>query len=156
MPNTISKELTEKMETLKKMVSQHGDFQEIFDYFHDVLIPDDNFLDLGEAAEDSPILQASLIAGIENIAKSINLKRTIISNEPLNMLSYIKEFRFYHGPIMTSGAVGDYFFFEEEGIGILGIQFPENPQVWYARFTAIQGDGDSMPQYLPTNPDIIN
>jgi len=96
---------------LRRLVSEAANLGVVEDFFHDVLVPRDDFLALGETAQH-PLL----------ITFVRELVRITLSEQPLadNILHHIKEHSFWHGCFAPTGAVVvGFVYFEDINRGVI-------------------------------------
>lgn len=149
----IAKGLNDKINNLQKYLRYNDEFQEIFTYFFDELAADSRFMPSSSALSEAPF-----------ISKAVQLTLKSLFNEVLNdtrgsmappeedkmafiIIQHIKASGFYHGPIAMFGGIGSYFFFEDEGVGLLNMKFPGSDKVWYSRFSTIKSKAGAFPQF---------
>lgn len=150
----LAKELSGKIEELKKGLIYNDEFQEIFNYFFEVVTADPHFTSSSKTLPESSFISTA----VKYTLKSLYEKKLFENQEQLTsstedqmaffITQYIKEAGFYHGPVAMFGGMGCYFYFEKQSMGLLNIKFPDSDRVWYSRFTALKAEKGALPQLV--------
>jgi hypothetical protein len=119
----------EKLYQLKEKLQKETDLSKIWLYYMDEFGDVPEFSDLGE-----PVRQDSLLAVITQVCQQI-FGKPININDILTI--YIKEYKFYHAPFMTSNHIGGVIFFEDINTGLIAVTSAASNLAKYSRFTGI-------------------
>lgn len=160
MAKQISKILTDRITTLKKLLAENDDFQQTFNFFYEEVLNTPGFFELSEQMEDQPTVTMPVQQSVKNLHEKIHAQdanqRTAAHKTASDfiLINYIKELGMYHGPIKMYNAIGSYIFFENEKLGLINARFQDNPNVWFSRFMALPVEDGGIPLYNPPEENL--
>ena len=125
-----------RLETLKQKLLESREFMEVWDYFMTHFAEADGFMDLGENYS-SPALEAILA----QLAQQVVGPATPVSQM---MLIRLPEERFVHGTAMLGRKLANLIYFEDIGVGLVGIVMSASGDNRVIRFTTGTNPGGSL------------
>lgn len=129
-----------KVETLKTVLSTGTEFGKVFHHFFDHLGADPGFLDAGKRAKN-PRLKTIVREAVE---KALN-EKTEITN--LMLIKMAKE-KFYHGTCFLNGRMATVLYFEDLDMGMIAISMGlTTGQMSYIRFTSTTIDPEKAAHF---------
>jgi hypothetical protein len=149
----IAKKLNEKIEELKNGLIYNNEFQEIFNYFIDVVTADPHFTSSSKALPESSFISNAIKYTLKSLYEKMLFENkddtASLTEDSTTFLitQCIKKAGFYHGPIAMYGGMGCYIYFEKQKMGLLNIKFPGSDKVWYSRFTALEAEKGVLSQF---------
>lgn len=125
-----------RLETLKQKLLESRDYMEVWNYFMTHFAEVDGFMDLGEVYS-SPALEAVLA----QLAQQV-----VGPSTPVNqtMLIRLPEQQFVHGSAMLGRKLANLIYFEEIGVGFVGIVISASGENRVIRFTTGTGPGGGL------------
>jgi hypothetical protein len=105
--------MTERFAELRKILREATDFRKPWDYFHDELVLDPAFMQLGHPQESPRLAQVLSVIGSKLLGGKL-VPQGI-------MLFYLKDMAFWHGTCSLGDRVAVCFHFEDVDQGLVGI-----------------------------------
>ena len=137
----------EKLEELSDLLQNEQDIVVVGKYFLDNLSDDRNFISAGKVVKDKMIKQI-----LKEVGKQYVNPDTKITNM---MITYIKDFDFYHGPLFLGDKPSSFFYYTKLQIGMAVIiqGMEKNSNTSFVRFRAANLPGKGV-TVVPHNPTI--
>lgn len=125
-----------RLETLKQQLLESRNFMEVWNYFMTHFAEADGFMDLGDNYA-SPALEAVLA----QLAQQV-----VGPSTPVNqvMLIRLPEQQFVHGSAMLGRKLANLIYFEEIGVGFVGIVMSPSGDNRVVRFTTGTAPGGGL------------
>lgn len=124
------------LETLQEKLLESRDFMEVWDYFMTHFAEARGFIDLGENYS-SPALEALLA----QLAQQVIGASTPVSQV---MLIRLPEQRFVHGAATVGRKLANLIYFEDVGVGLVGIVMSASGENRLIRFTTGTDPGGDL------------
>ena len=118
------------LDTLRYKISVGKVFSETFEYFFENFGEDEEFMELGEPAEDETLVQLlGHIGGMMFQTDKVRLDHLLLISIPGH--------NFIHGGMMLNGAMANVIYCADLQQGILAVHRPKlTPSMQFARFSA--------------------
>jgi len=131
---------SERVQTLKTMLSTETEFGKVFAYFFDNLGNSREFFDAGKQSKNPNLKMI-----IEGATGEVFGKDVKVTN--ITFIRMAKD-KFYHGSFFVNGRMATVLYFEELEMGMIAISmgFPAG-QMSYIRFTAAKIDPDKAAHF---------
>src|SRR5262245_38077927 len=128
-----------KLEDLKEKMQVEEDFGAIWKFFFDNFGENEEFMKLGERADDD--MHQFLEPILESICKQL-VNRDVMAAQFI--LTELSDYKFYHGPCLTDAGIAVVFYFEDLKMGMFSLT-PGlgSGLVHYGRFSTMQVTGNS-------------
>lgn len=136
-----------KLEELSDLLQNEQDLVVVGKYFLDNLSDDRNFISAGKLVKDKMIKQVLKEVGKQFVSPDAKITNMLIT--------YIKEFDFYHGPLFLGGKPSSFFYYTKLQIGMAMIiqGMGNNSNTSFVRFRAAKLPGKGF-AVVPHNPTI--
>jgi hypothetical protein len=122
--------MKERIARLKEILRTATEFKDPWDYFHDELVADPAFMQMGHRQASRKLAAALDAIGSELVGRQVkSLATTTI---------YVKEHQLWHGSVNLAGNMGLCFYFEDVDQGLLGLMMdPRTNEVLFARMSLL-------------------
>jgi hypothetical protein len=127
--------LSQKIDTLKTLMTNATDLSEPMKYFFDVLVPDEAFMSAGKRSQSRAIVSTFILMA-ESLYQQAYPDRQPAKAQ-LGILLWLKDYELAHGSCMIGDKLTAMFYFRDldMGIGSLGSFRGHDPMVTFARFS---------------------
>ena len=136
-----------KIEELNDLIQNEKDILVVGQYFLDHLSSDRDFMSAGKIVKNKLIKQVLQKVGEQYVSQDAKIANMLVT--------HIKEFDFYHGPLFLGGKHASFFYFNKPQIGMAMIvqSMDENANTSFVRFRAalLPNKGVTV---LPHNPTV--
>jgi hypothetical protein len=137
--------LAQNIHQLENILSRESDFGVIMNFFMDKVTDDPNILAQSERLEKHPSLPEIL----QEIVSTIFTQLFPGTNPPKMSELYLLQVAdtdFYHGCMRLGNGLGNFFFYENSGMGMIGLAPDITKDTWFSRITL-----KPMPQKMSFN-----
>ena len=105
--------MKDRTDRLRELLRTAQDFQEPWNYFHDELALDPDFMRLGVRRTSEKLSAALDVIGTRLLGTGTKLRRSTIL--------FIEDFSFWHGTCALGAHMGVCFYFDDADQGLLGL-----------------------------------
>jgi hypothetical protein len=140
--------LTQNIHHLEKILNKESDFGVIMNFFMDIT-DDPSILAQSERLEKHPNLPEIL----QEIVSTIFIQLFPGTNPPKMSELYLLQVAntdFYHGCMRLGNGLGNFFFYEKSGLGMIGLAPDITKDTWFSRIS-LKPHEQAMPAFASMN-----